>query len=210
MSRVTLIDYGAGNLLNVQRAFEYCGAKVDIASTPEEVLAADRLVFPGVGAFPEAMQQLKNKNLVEAIQETAQQQPFLGICLGMQMMLNQSEEFAITEGLKLLPGRVTGLPQVSVGGDLMTVPHMGWAKVSSTGKDWSQSVLADITEQNAFYFVHSFHAEMQYQEHQLAAFDFGGHLITAAVQKDNMMGCQFHPEKSGELGLKIIRSYLKI
>lgn len=207
---VTMIDYGAGNLLNVQRAFEHCAAEVILATTPEQILQADRLVFPGVGAFPEAMTQLQSQNLVEAIQQAALNKPFLGICLGMQMMLDASEEFSLTDGLKLLPGRVKKLPEKSVSGDVMTIPHMGWSKISPVEQAWQTSPLVEIHDENAFYFVHSYYADLEKRHDQLATFDFGGHAITAAIQKDNLIGCQFHPEKSGELGLRVIASFLKI
>ncbi|MBD3815004.1 MAG: imidazole glycerol phosphate synthase subunit HisH [Halothiobacillus sp.] len=210
MSKVTLIDYGAGNLLNVQRAFEHLGALVEIATTPEQVLAADRLVFPGVGAFPQAMAELQARNLVEAIREAARQKPFMGICMGMQMMFEQSEEFVLTPGLGLLPGQVKPLPHFSMTGEEMTIPHMGWAKIRPQGVSWQNTLLAGVAEENAFYFVHSYYAETTEPQDQLAVFDFGGHAITAAVQRDNLVGCQFHPEKSGAGGLRLIEAFLQI
>lgn len=208
--QVTLIDYGAGNLLNVQRAFEHLAVDVKIATTAEEVFKAERIVFPGVGAFPEAMQQLQSQELVEAIKESALEKPFLGICLGMQMMLDSSDEFGLTNGLGLIPGQVKKLPGFSTDNVKMTIPHMGWSKIRASLTDWQNSPFSDIPEENAFYFVHSFYADVKNAKDQLAVFDFGGHAITAAIQKDNLIGCQFHPEKSGELGLKIIQSYLQI
>ncbi|KUJ71620.1 imidazole glycerol phosphate synthase subunit HisH [Thiomicrospira sp. WB1] len=210
MSQVTIIDYGAGNLLNVQRAFEHCGAEVAIATTPEQIAAADRLVFPGVGAFPEAMQQLQAQNLVAAIQDSAKDKPFLGICLGMQMMLTQGEEFETTPGLQLLPGLVKKLPETACDGSPMTIPHMGWARIQPGPAGWADSLLQAVSQDNAFYFVHSYFADLAEASDQLASFDFGGHAITAAVQRDNLMGCQFHPEKSGELGLQIIDTFLTL
>jgi glutamine amidotransferase len=210
MTQVTIIDYGAGNLLNVQRAFEHCGAEVAIATTPEQILAADRLVFPGVGAFPQAMQQLQTQNLVAAIQESAKDKPFLGICLGMQMMLDAGEEFAKTDGLQLLPGLVKKLPAQSLSGEIMTIPHMGWAPIQPGKSGWAGSLLQSVPSDNAFYFVHSYFADLAEASDQLASVDFGGHAITAAVQRDNLMGCQFHPEKSGELGLKIVQTFLQL
>lgn len=210
MSKITLIDYGAGNLLNVQRSFEHCGAEVNIATTPEQVLTADRLVFPGVGAFPQAMAQLQQQNLVDAIKEAASNKPFLGICLGMQMLLDQSDEFELTQGLGLISGQVRELPNTSVDGHAMTIPHMGWSQIHPNQVQWQGSLLQDIDANNAFYFVHSFYADVADSKDQLAVFDFGGHAISAALQKDNIIGCQFHPEKSGEMGLKIIESFLQI
>ncbi|MGC9386983.1 MAG: imidazole glycerol phosphate synthase subunit HisH [Hydrogenovibrio sp.] len=211
MSRhVTLIDYGAGNLLNVQRAFEHQGAKVEIATQPEQIEQAERLVFPGVGAFPQAMQQLQAQNLVEAIQQAAKDKPFLGICLGMQMMLDEGEEFEKTPGLGLLPGRVKRLPALGVNGQNMTIPHMGWASIQPNKMPWQGSLLEAVPERNAFYFVHSYYADVANDADQLAVFDFGGHAMTAAIQRDNKIGCQFHPEKSGELGLKLVEAFLKL
>ncbi|QCU90473.1 imidazole glycerol phosphate synthase subunit HisH [Thiomicrorhabdus sediminis] len=210
MSKITLIDYGAGNLLNVQRAFEHCGAEVNIATTPEQILTADRLVFPGVGAFPQAMAQLQKQNLVDTIKEAANNKPFLGICLGMQMLLDQSDEFELTQGLGLIAGQVKQLPSTSIDGQPMTIPHMGWSQIHPNQVQWQGSLLADIDANNAFYFVHSFYADVADAKDQLAVFDFGGHAISAALQKDNIIGCQFHPEKSGEMGLKIIESFLQI
>lgn len=210
MKKITLIDYGAGNLLNVQRAFEHCGAKVNIAANADDILAAERLVFPGVGAFPEAMQQLQAQGLIEAIKESANNKPFIGICLGMQMMLSKSHEFGQTQGLDLLAGEVKPLPATGLDGQTMVVPHIGWEQITTNPALASRSALKDIPEQNAFYFVHSFYADVADSKQQLATFDFGGHAITAAIQKDNMMGFQFHPEKSGELGLNIIKAFLEI
>ena len=207
---VTLIDYGAGNLLNVQRAFEHCGAKVTVAVNADDIANADRLVFPGVGAFPEAMQQLEAQGLIEVIKTSALNKPFIGICLGMQMMLTQSHEFGMTQGLDLLNGDVKPLPLSGIDGQTMVIPHIGWEKIQSTNIDWHLSAFTEIPNENAFYFVHSYYADVADKSQQLATFDFGGHAITAAVQKDNMMGFQFPPEKSGEMGLKIIQSFLDI
>lgn len=211
MSRkVTLIDYGAGNLLNVQRAFEHVGAQVEIATEAKQIEQAERLVFPGVGAFPEAMRRLQQKNLIDAIQQVATDKPFLGICLGMQMMLDQGEEFETTPGLGLIPGQVKALPTRALDGKPMKVPHMGWELIRPNHQAWSNSLLNDIPPQNAFYFVHSYYADVENVTDQLAVFDFGGHSITAAIQREHLMGCQFHPEKSGPMGLKIIERFLAI
>lgn len=211
MSRkVTLIDYGAGNLLNLQRAFEHVGAEVDIATEAKQVEQAQRLVLPGVGAFPEAIRRLQQKNLIEAIQKVVTDTPFLGICLGMQMMLDQGDEFETTPGLCLISGQVKALPAHALDGKPMKVPHMGWELIRPHHKAWSNSLLGDIPPQNAFYFVHSYYADVQNVTDQLAVFDFGGYLITAAIQREHLMGCQFHPEKSGRMGLKIIERFLAV
>lgn len=215
LQNITLIDYGAGNLLNVQRAFEHCGAKVNIATTAKQIAQADRLVFPGVGAFPEAMMQLRQQGLLDAIRENATNKPFLGICLGMQMMLEESDEFSdtlgITAGLGLIKGRVEKLPKQSTSEENLIVPNMGWWQINpSNQQGWQGSLLAGVSTINAFYFVHSYYANLTNKQDKLAEIDFGGHKITAVIQQNNLIGCQFHPEKSGEAGLKLIKSFLKI
>ncbi len=209
-AQVTIIDYGAGNLLNVQRAFEHQGASVAIATDADAILQANRLVFPGVGAFPQAMRRLQEMAILEAIKEAAVQKPFLGICLGMQMMLETSEEFSRTEGLGLIEGQVAALPNQSPDGENLRVPHIGWAPIFPQQVAWEQTLLSQVPENNAFYFVHSYYADPVNKEDQAAVFEFGGHKITAAIQRDNLFGCQFHPEKSGEQGLALIEAFLAI
>lgn len=207
---VTVIDYGVGNLLSVQRGLEHCGAKVTLTADPEQILAAKRAVLPGVGAFGNAMQALERLGLVAVIRELAHRQtPLLGICLGMQLLLEESEEFGITAGLGLIPGRVIPVPIQSISGEAQKIPHIGWSalKPSGASSNWNGTLLQDNRPGEAAYFVHSFMAVPADPAHRIADCVYGGHLIPAAIGRGQITGCQFHPEKSGEVGLKILRRF---
>lgn len=207
---VTVIDYGVGNLLSVQRGLEHCGAKVTLTADPERILSAKRVVLPGVGAFENAMMALGALDLVGVIREVGRREtPLLGICLGMQLMLDESDEFGITAGLGLIPGRVVAVPVQSTSGDAQKVPHIGWNALlpSSTRLDWNGTLLQDNRPGDAAYFVHSFMAVPTDPVHRIADCMYGGHGIPAVIGRDHITGCQFHPEKSGEVGLKILRRF---
>lgn len=207
---VTIIDYGVGNLLSVQRGLEHCGAKVILTSDPENILAAKRVVLPGVGAFGNAMQALNSLGLVEVIREIANRQtPLLGICLGMQLLLEESEEFGVTSGLGLIPGRVIPMPNKALNGETQKIPHIGWngLRPSSASVGWGGTLLEDNRSGEAAYFVHSFMAVPADMTYRIADYVFGGHLVPAAIGRNKITGCQFHPEKSGEVGLKILRRF---
>jgi glutamine amidotransferase len=206
-----VIDYGAGNLLSVQRGLEHCGAQVVLTADPERILAATRVVLPGVGAFGSAMQALDALGLVAVLRELARRQtPLLGICLGMQLLLEESEEFGHTKGLGLIPGRVVPLPNKSLAGEALKIPEIGWNALqpSAGSPDWQGTVLQDCMPGQSVYFVHSFMAVPTQGAHRLADYDFGGHAVSAVIRKDGITGCQFHPEKSGEIGLGILRRFL--
>ena len=205
---VTVIDYGVGNLLSVHRGLEHCGAKVILSADPEQILASKRVVLPGVGAFGNAMQALERLGLVVVIRELARRQtPLLGICLGMQLLLEESEEFGNTAGLGLIPGRVIPVPAQTLSGETQKIPHIGWSALqpSSASAGWNGTLLQDNRPGEAAYFVHSFMAVPTDPAHRIADCVYGGHLIPAAIGRDRITGCQFHPEKSGEVGLKILR-----
>ena len=207
---ITVIDYGVGNLLSVQRGLEHCGARVTLTSNPDVVVAAKRVVLPGVGAFSNAMQALKDRGMVQALQAVAKSgMPLLGICLGMQLLLEESEEFGLTKGLGLIPGRVVPVPTQSVPGEPQKIPHIGWngLVVSESRGDWAGTLLRDNAQGEAVYFVHSYMAVPTESAHRLADCIYGGHRVSAAICKDRITGCQIHPEKSGELGLKILRRF---
>ena len=208
---VTVIDYGVGNLLSVQRGLEHCGASVRLTAEPEQILAAKRVVLPGVGAFANAMQALEQLGLVSVIREIAHRQtPLLGICLGMQLLLEESEEFGITSGLGLIAGRVIPVPTQTLSGERLKIPHIGWSALhlSSASRGWNGTMLQDNRPGEAAYFVHSFMAVPSDSAHRIAECVYGGHLIPAAIGRDQITGCQFHPEKSGEVGLKILRRFI--
>lgn len=215
MSKITIIDYGIGNILSVKRAFEYCCAEVEIASSSRDILNSGHLVLPGVGAFAHAMRELTKLNLVDSIQKYCEKgNPFLGICLGMQMMMDVSEEFGITKGLELIHGKVVQIPSTSIDDVSHKVPQVGWNKISiPDGKDatwWEYSILNKVHESAEMYFVHSFTAKPDDDSYRLADSYYGGRRISAVIRKDNMYGCQFHPEKSGKVGLNIIKNFVEI
>lgn len=206
---VTVIDYGVGNLFSVQRGLERCGVSVSVTSDHDAILAASKVILPGVGAFANAMQELTNLGLVPVIRQLADKgTPLLGICLGMQLLLDESEEFGVTKGLGLIPGRVVPVPGLSLTGDLQKVPHIGWSGLSPANEtEWNCGLLTGISPGEAVYFVHSFMAAPADRTHCLADCLYGGRKITAVIGHRNTIGCQFHPEKSGETGLKILRAF---
>tara|TARA_Y100001958_G_C20993548_1_gene380154 strand:+ start:44 stop:691 length:648 start_codon:yes stop_codon:yes gene_type:complete len=211
-SNVTVIDYGIGNLLSVRRGLEKCGARVIISSSSNEILSSERIILPGVGAFSKAMEELRNRNLIEIIKDSAKRgTPILGICLGMQMLLDESEEFGISEGLGLIPGRVIPIHKKSKNNNPLTIPHIGWnALVGDSLNNWEKTLLKGLNQGDDVYFVHSFMAKTYDKSHSIAYCNYGDYPVTAVVANKNIMGCQFHPEKSGEAGLKILRNFLSI
>jgi glutamine amidotransferase len=208
---VAVIDYGAGNLLSVQRGLEHCGAKVILTADPEKILAAKRVVLPGVGAFSSAMQSLNNLGLVTVVRDLVKHKtPLLGICLGMQLLLEESDEFGLTTGLGLIPGRVVALPEIKTLGESQKIPHIGWSELhaSNASAGWQQTLLADNRQREAVYFVHSFMAVPSNPVHRIADCLYGGRRIAAVIGREQITGCQFHPEKSGEVGLKVLKRFI--
>lgn len=204
--KVTVIDYGAGNLHSVIKALREGGADVAVTGDPAVVRAAEWLVLPGVGAFAEAMAGLERRGLVEAVHGfIATGRPFLGICLGMQLLLTESFEFGQHPGLNVIAGRVVEIPRRAG----FKVPHIGWSEIAPRrGGSWAGSLLAGTPSGVRTYFVHSFSAQPDREEDRLADTDYGGFRISAAVRKGNVTGCQFHPEKSGPVGLQMVRNFL--
>jgi glutamine amidotransferase len=211
--KVVMVDYGLGNMFSVKNALEYCGATVSVTSSASEIENADRLVLPGVGSFGVGMGELKKIRADEAMRKfNLSGRPFLGICLGMQMMFELGEEFGVHEGLGFLPGKVVAIPSRKKDGGTRKIPHVGWSSISQAegGRPWSETPLAGIPFESAVYFVHSFMAAPSDNAHRVADCMYEGEVISAAVGRDNHFGCQFHPEKSGETGLAIIRNFLRI
>ena len=207
---VVVIDYGVGNLLSVQRGLEHCGAKVTLTADPEKIVSASRVVLPGVGAFRSGMLALERLGLVPVIRELAlRKTPLLGICLGMQLLLEVSEEFGVTEGLGLIAGRVIPVPTQTLAGTKQKIPHIGWSALqpSRASAGWEKTLMQNNRVGEAAYFVHSFMAAPTDPAHRIADCLYGGHLISATIGRDQITGCQFHPEKSGEVGLKILRRF---
>lgn len=212
MKRATVIDYGIGNTLSVTRAFEHCGAEVLLTDDARKIAEADYLILPGVGAFADGMAGLAERGLIDPIKEfVARKRPFLGICLGMQMLLDESEEFGTNTGLGFIHGKVVAIPVMGSNGKAHKIPHIGWNKVSAPDSvSWGNTILEGIRRGTAFYFVHSFTAVPVKLHHRLADCDYDNVLISAVIKNENVYGCQFHPEKSGEAGLKVVANFLKL
>jgi glutamine amidotransferase len=206
----TVVDYGVGNLFSIGRAVETCGGRVTITGDPDEIRKASRIILPGVGAFGDGMAGLDSNCLSEAIKESARAgTPLIGICLGMQMLLDTSDEFGSHAGLGLISGAVKPLPETSEGGARHKIPNIGWQALRehATGR-WRDSILDGSAPDAEMYFVHSFAAEPLDEADMLATYDFSGHTICAALERDNIAGCQFHPERSGPAGLAVIARFL--
>jgi imidazole glycerol-phosphate synthase subunit HisH len=206
---VVVVDYGVGNLLSVRRGLEYCGASVVLTDDPATILDAKRVVLPGVGAFGDAMEALEMRGLVPVLKELAQRDiHLLGICLGMQLLFNESEEFGLHRGLGVIAGTVRAIPASSLNGEPLKIPHIGWNGLFARRQEaWEGTCLSGIHHGDAMYFVHSFMADPADEAHCLAVCDYGGHSLTAVVKTGQVTGCQFHPEKSGPAGLKILRKF---
>ncbi len=186
---VTIVDYGLGNILSVQRALEYCGAQVILATSPEQISKASKIILPGVGAFGRAMQELNQRELVQPLTQRVQEGvSLLGICLGMQLLFNESLEMGRHQGLGFVSGKVVPIPRLTTTGQKLKIPHVGW--------------------NDSVYFVHSFQVIVDDPKAEASYCEYGGHRIAATVRKENIFGCQFHPEKSGPAGLKILKAWI--
>ncbi len=209
--QVTIVDYGSSNMYSVRRAFEHCGAEPLLADGPAGVEQAERLVLPGVGAFADGMRGLQEIGVVEALREFARSgRPLLGICVGMQLLATEGEEFGLHEGLDIIPGRVVQVPATDVSGTPQRIPYVGWTDLEpAAGFDWRGTFLESLTTLDSVYAVHSFHVLPDDPLHLLADYDYGGHRVTAAIHAGSVVGCQFHPEKSGPAGLRLLESFLQ-
>ncbi len=210
MINVVIIDYGVGNLLSVKQAFESLGVNVNISSDPKKILEASHTVLPGVGAFGNAMNSLEKYGLIDIIRVIGKKgKPLLGICLGMQLLLDESNEFGKTTGLGLIQGRVIPIPNQSKDGFPLKAPNIGWGRLKprSSKSNWIGTALEEINKNEYLYFVHSFMAVPSNLKYIIAEIDFGMNLIPAVISNGNIIGCQFHPEKSGPTGLKILRRF---
>lgn len=200
---VAVIDYDAGNIKSVQKALEHLGGRVSVTSDRDEILAAERVILPGVGNFGDAMARLKGLGLDAVIREVAKRRtPFLGICLGLQLLFEESDESPGVKGLGLLPGRITRIPKE----EGLKVPQIGWnaLKYPSAGR-----LFQGVPEGSYAYFVHSYYLQAQEKEIVKATVEYGV-TVEASVEKDNIFACQFHPEKSSDAGLQIMKNFLAV
>lgn len=218
MTEVTIVDYGLGNVFSAQKSLEACGAVVNVSADPDVIITSPKLILPGVGAFKQGMDALSTRGLVEPIRERARLgRPMLGICLGMQLLFEVGREFGESEGLAILPGAVELIRREDKTAPPLRIPHVGWndlrpavSELNGTSVSWNQTLLHEIEPSSAFvYFVHSYVAVRVNPAHVLANFRYDEDLFVAAVQFKSTWGCQFHPERSGKLGLRMIKNFLQ-
>lgn len=211
MTELVIVNYDAGNIRSVERAVSVCGAKPLLSSNPEIIKSANLLILPGVGAFGKCISALNEKKLVEPILEYVRSgKPILGICVGMQMLLDGSREFGFHRGLGLIPGEVKRIPDVGVNGARHRIPHVTWEELERKSQSWDGTVLTDVPPGASCYFIHSYAAYPDDKNDVLATCSYSGVELCAAVRKDNLYGLQFHPEKSGPVGLKILSNFISL
>ena len=193
-----IIDYKVGNLYNLKNALDFSGVENQLVSHADEVRKADRILLPGVGAFGPAMEHLRNSGMLVALQEKVQAgTPLLGICVGAQLLMDESEEDASSVGLGWIPGKVKRFQHE------LKIPQMGWNQVSQQQKD---PLFNNVADEMHFYFVHSYHLNLENSEHVLGLSNYG-YDFAAVVRKDNLWGVQFHPEKSQNAGLQLLKNF---
>ena len=200
---IAIIDYDAGNLMSVKKALDYLGQESVITRDKGVLLSADKVILPGVGAFSDAMDKLNNYGLVEVIRKIiAKGTPFFGICLGLQLLFEKSDEAPGVEGLSILRGSINRIPD----GEGLKIPHMGWNSLEIKPE---AKLFKGIPNQSYVYFVHSYYLEATDKEIVAATTEYGVS-IHASVENDNVFACQFHPEKSGEVGLTILKNFAEL
>lgn len=200
MGFIAIVDYGAGNLMSVHNSLDFLGVENRVAATPSEIQNAAAVVLPGVGAFPDAMDALRGSGLLAATLEAARTKPFLGICLGMQLLFEESDEVRLCKGLRLLPGRIERIETP------FKLPQIGWNALEILRPN---ALTAGLKPGDYVYFVHSFMAKPENREDLACVTDYGTE-VPAMVARGQLFGCQFHPEKSGEAGLSILRNFAKL
>ena len=200
---IAVIDYDAGNIRSVEKALVRLGQDVKITGDPEEILSADKVILPGVGAFGDAMAQIRSRGLEEVIHRAVERNtPFLGICLGLQILFEHSGEAPGVEGLGILKGDILRIPEA----DGLKIPHMGW---NSLHLENNGRLFRGVPENSYVYFVHSFYLKAEDETIVKASTEYGTH-IHASVEQGNVFACQFHPEKSSEVGLKILKNFVEL
>ena len=200
---IAIIDYDAGNLKSVEKALQSIGEDTIVSRDREEILRADKVILPGVGSFGDAMQKLRDYKLDEVIKEVTESgKPFLGICLGLQLLFERSEETPGVDGLGILKGEILRIPDH----EGLKIPHMGWNSVKIKE---NARIFKDVPQDSYVYFVHSYYLKAGREEDVAATTEYST-LIHAAVEHDNVFACQFHPEKSSEIGLKILKNFVEL
>ncbi|MDE6253921.1 MAG: imidazole glycerol phosphate synthase subunit HisH [Lachnospiraceae bacterium] len=199
---IAIIDYDAGNLKSVEKALKYLGEDVTVTRDSKEILSAQKVILPGVGSFGDAMKKLYAYNLVDTIKSVAEKNtPFLGICLGLQLLFEKSDETPGVKGLGLLSGEILRIPDVG-----LKIPHIGWNSLNLSGNG---RLFKGVPQDSYVYFVHSYYLKANDENIVKASTEYATH-IHASVERDNIFACQFHPEKSGDIGLKILKNFAEI
>jgi glutamine amidotransferase len=209
---MTIVDYGLGNILSIKRALAYLGVKSLITSEPDVVRKAQKLILPGVGAFGDGIQNLRENGLIDPILDFAQSgRPLLGICLGMQLLFDESEEFGEYNGLGLIKGKVQRLLGEGPSGKKVKVPHIGWNALhpSQSTPDWESLVLQGLVDGDEVYFVHSYIPHPEDDSVSIGTMTYGDCDYSVVVEHENVYGVQFHPEKSGIVGLQILQNFIQ-
>ncbi len=202
---ITVIDYGMGNLRSVSKALEFLGAKVKVSSLAAEVEKADKLVFPGVGAFSDCMDEVNKRNLQEPIKDFIKSgKPFLGICMGLQLLFESSEEAPGVDGLKILKGKVEKFKMPN-----LKIPQIGWNQIELTVKGKASPLFNGIDDEDFFYFVHSYYAVPESEDIIISKTNYGFDFCSA-INSNNIFATQFHPEKSQKKGLKILENFITL
>ena len=206
--KITIIDYGCGNILNLARAIKFVGYEVDITHDKNKIINSSYVILPGVGAFGNAMKQIEKYNLHNTILEYAKSnKPLLGICLGMQILLTVSYEFGVHKGLGLIEGKVIKISNEK--NKEIKIPHMGWNEIypNNNKKEWKNKILKSSSIGKSFYFVHSFVCITKDYDSTIAVCNYSDISIPAVIATGNVYGCQFHPEKSGDNGLAVLKNF---
>ncbi len=200
---IAIIDYGAGNIMSVMKALDFLGYEYILTSDQNELMKADKVILPGVGSFKDAMDKLNANNLTDVIRQIVEKKtPFLGICLGLQLIFESSQEAPGVKGLSLLPGKCVKFPENKE----LKVPQIGWNSLSFPKES---KLFKGINEGEYVYFVHSYYLQAENKEDVAAVSDYGI-VFDAAIEHENIFACQFHPEKSSDVGLKIIKNFVEL
>jgi len=211
MKKVVVVDYGLGNLFSLRRALHHIGYETIVSSNPSDIENASYLLLPGVGAFGDGMKNLRERRLTDPIKQfAASGKPLFGICLGMQLFMTESEEFGLHKGLNLIGGRVARFRDPLPEGPTYKIPNVGWRSLEypEGRSSWNETLLDGVGEGSCVYFVHSYKVIPDERNHILAETNYAEGKYCSVIAKDNILGCQFHPEKSGETGLRILKNIL--
>ena len=211
MKKISIIDYGVGNLLSLKMALEYLGAEVVITRDKNVITDSSHLILPGVGAYGKAMKLIKRYKIDEYLSECKLKGAnILGICLGMQLFMSSSNEFGFTKGLNFIDGEVNSISKMENYNEKIKIPNIGWFRVEKNNKASTHSMLEKIIPNDTFYFVHSFICEPRNPRSLSCISNYEGLKITAIIAHENIIGCQFHPEKSGKSGLRFLDNFIKL